>query len=190
MKTRSFIDEANERVSIIQVCRLIGMQVSEGGYGKHKCPFGDLSHSDGGVTPSFRIYTETNSAYCFACRKFMTPVYIYAQAKDKRYKDAAEDLLEIIGWKPVSQAQHWANSVAPEVSVDVSMLGLALRTYCARICVEWEDVQFLPDIAQLLGRCLALLDRIRTPEEAERWLNTCKIVMAKKLEAAKNDIGR
>ena len=154
---------------------------------KMRCCFGDFNHSDGGIEASFRIYVETNSAYCFACRKFFTPVYLYAQAKDKRLSQAAQDLLELIGWKPVSQAQRWAESVAPEVAVDLSMLSLALRTYCARICKEWEDYQLIPEVAELFSRCLALLDRVRTPEEADQWLNTCKLVMSKKLEAACDD---
>lgn len=181
---KSFIDEANERVSIVKVCQLIGMNISDGYGGKLKCPFGMFNHSDGGVEASFRIYTETNSAYCFACRKYLTPVYLYAHAKDRRLKEAALDLLELIGWKPVSQSQRWADSISTEEVVDVSMLGLALRTYCARVCVEWEDFQLIPEIAEVLGRCLALLDRVHTPEEADKWLDTCKQVMRTRLEAA------
>lgn len=184
---KSLIEEADERVSIVKVCRLIDMNVPEGGYGKHRCPFGDVNHSDGGVEPSFRIYTETNSAYCFACRKYFSPVHLYAEAKDKRRSQAALDLLEFIGWKPVSRAQRWAEIIAPEVTVDLSMLALALRTYCARICREWEEYQFIPEVTELFSKCLALLDRVRTPEDAEQWLETCKQVMRKKLEAAHDD---
>lgn len=185
---KSLIDEANERVSIVKVCRLIGMDVFEGASGKFRCPFGDFNHSDGGTAKAFRIYTETNSAYCFSCRAYLTPVNLYAQAKDLRRKDAALLLLEEVGWKPVSHAQRWAELVSPrEESVDVSMLALALRTYCARVCPEWDELQLNPDIGGLLSRGLGLLDRVRTAEEAEQWLETCKTVMRSKLEAATDD---
>lgn len=182
MRKKSFIEEANERVSIVEVCRRIGMDVSNPDR-KMRCWFGDLNHSDGGIDPAFRIYQDTNSGYCFSCRKYFDPVYLYAQATDKSMKNAALDLLEIVGWKPVSQSQRWAESVAPEVGVDVSMLALALRTYCARICPEWEEIQLEASVAEVLSKCLALLDFVRTPEEAGQWLNTCKQVMRKKLEA-------
>lgn len=102
--------------------------------------------------------------------------------------DAALDLLELIGWKPVSQAQRWAELTTPEEeTVDVSMLGLALRTYCARVCSKWEEYQLIPEIAEVLGRCLSLLDRVRTSEEADQWLNGCKKAMRITLEAAEDD---
>lgn len=181
---KSLIDEANERVSIVKVCRLIGMDVFEGAVGKMYCPFGMFNHSDGGAAKAFRIYTESNSAYCFSCRIYYTPVRLYAEAKDLRRNDAAMLLLEEVGWKPVSHAQRWADLVSPpEESVDLSMLALALRTYCARVCPEWDELQLNPEISELLSRCLGLLDRVRTGEEAEQWLETCKTVMSRKLEA-------
>lgn len=180
----NLIDEANKRVSIVKVCRLIGMDVSEGASYKERCPFGDVMHSDGGVAKAFRIYTETNSAYCFSCRAAYTPVKLYAEAKELRRQEAALSLLEEVGWKPVSQAQRWAELVAPaKESVDLSMLALALRTYCARVCPEWDELQLSPEISEMLGKCLALLDRVHTEEEAQQWLETCKSVMLKKLEA-------
>lgn len=186
---KSLIDEANERVSIVKVCRLIGMDVSEGAAGKMRCPFGMFNHSDGGTAKALRIYTESNSAWCFSCRIYYTPVRLYAEAKDLSRKDAALLLLEEIGWKPVSQAQRWADLVSPiKESVDISMLALALRTYCARVCSEWEELQLNPEVAELLSRCLALLDRVSTAEEAEHWLETCKTVMNRKLEAGSNGI--
>lgn len=180
----SLIDEADKRVSIVKVCRMIGMHVSEGWHGKMTCPFGDVNHSDGGIQKSFRIYQETNSAYCFSCRIYFTPVRLYAEAKELRRMDAALVLLEAVGWKPVSQAQRWADLLSStEEHIDLSMLGLALRTYCARVCSEWDELQLNPEVAELLSRCLALLDRVHTSEEAEQWLDTCKTVMDSKLKA-------
>src|SRR5712692_3099929 len=57
---------ANERISIALACRWAGVSVSEGdGSRKIWCPFGSVSHSDGGVERAFRMYEGTNSAYCF-----------------------------------------------------------------------------------------------------------------------------
>lgn len=182
---KSLIDEANARVPIVKVCRLIGMEVPEGASGKYRCYFGDFNHSDGGRAASFRIYSDTNSAYCFSCRMAFTPTSLYAQAKEVSRKNAAMALLEEIGWKPVSQAQHWASLVSPEEpKPDPSMLALALRTYCARICSEWDELQLTPEVGGVLSRCLSLLDKVHTSQEAEQWLDVCKTVMKKKLEAA------
>jgi hypothetical protein len=47
-RRRSLVETADEQISIIDACRLIGMQVdglSEYGRGlKVRCPFGDLYH--------------------------------------------------------------------------------------------------------------------------------------------------
>lgn len=184
MARKSIITIANEQVDIRIACELIGIslpEIPEGRSVKVHCPFGDIYHSDGGVETAFRVYPHSNSAYCFACSEFFTPVGLYAKANNLRWEDAALALLDRIGYKPVSLADRWASIVHSEDPPDTAMLAQALKTYCSRSVENWQTVQFEPSIAQMLDRCLALLDRVSNAEEARTWLDASKIAMKKVL---------
>ena len=184
MEKKSLIVEANERVSIVLVCRLIGVDIEEGRTGgstKTYCPFGRFYHSDGGTEPALRVYAESNSAYCFSCKKFFTPTSLAADAWDISKKRAAIELLDRIGYKPLTAAELWAGVQQKDPKPDTSMLGMALRTYCRRVDPNWETSQFDPKISAVLDKCLSLLERIKTSTEADEWLATCKEVMTRVL---------
>jgi len=185
MKNKSLIVEANERVSIVMACRLAGIEVEDGltgGSMKTYCPFGRFFHSDGGKEPAFRIYPESNSAYCFSCKKFFSPTTLISDAFDISKKQAAKELLDRVGYKPLTAAEMWAGVQPKEPEPDTSMLSMALKTYCLRIDPDWQKTQFEPDVGSYLDRCLSLLDQVHTGEEAEAWLTTCKLAMKKFLD--------
>src|SRR6266568_5256393 len=103
MKRRSVITIANEQVSILLVCDLIGMSVPSeisGRSYKTNCPFGEFYHSDGGAVKAFRIYPDTNSAHCFASCGYFTPVWLASSAWGRRPTEVAVQLLDRIGYKP------------------------------------------------------------------------------------------
>ncbi len=177
--SNSLISTANEKISIYLVCSLIGIDVAgrEGSSIKTYCPFGDFFHSDGGKEPAFRVYSETNSAYCFSCKKYFSPVTLYAEYKDLSTKQSAEDLLERIGYKPPSFEELWSNVQPKDPQPDTAMLNKALRTYCQRISKDWSKKQFDPTVAEVLDKCLALLDVVLTTSDAEYWLSTSKEIM-------------
>ncbi len=181
---RKLLDEANSRVSIFQVCGWIGVDVDARDWGssiKTYCPFGNFFHSDMGKEPAFRVYADTNSAYCFSCKKYFAPVTLYAAARDMNNQEAAETLLEKVGYKPPSAEDLW-NEVQPrEEEPDTAMLSKALRTYCQRICPTWNKEQFEPKTAEILGKCLALLDSVKTMEDSAKWLAVTKEVMSRYL---------
>jgi hypothetical protein len=181
---RSLITMANEQVSIVYACALAGVEVPEGvtgrGY-KTFCPFGEVWHSDQNAERAFVVYQDSNSAFCFACSTYFTPVYLVAKAWDRSLYDTAVELLDRVGYKPVSMAQAWANAATKEVVVDVTNLGLALRTYCSGVVSDWDSVQFDPVVAHTLDQCLALLARVKTEDEATQWLHTTKQVMTSAL---------
>lgn len=185
MKKKSLIEEANERVRIELVCRLVGVDIEDGLEGrsvKTYCPFGRFFHSDGGKEPALRVYGETNSAYCFSCKKVFNPVSLYAEGFDRTKKQAATDLLEKVGYQPLTAAQLWdeVSPVAPDP--DKTMLSHALLIYCERIDPDWQKSQFDKSISSVLDKCLSLIDRVSTDEEAQQWLDTCKLVMRRTLE--------
>lgn len=176
------ITVANENVSIVTVCRMVGLDLPEdvesSRSAKVHCPFEEVYHSDRGVEPAMRIYPESNSAYCFSCSAYFTPVGLAAQAMDINRRDAAERLLDRIGYRRPDLASAWqqASEFTPEL--DHALLAQALKTYCARVVGGWSARQFEPNVAGRLSRCLNLLDLVVTDDDANLWLTTCKTVMA------------
>jgi hypothetical protein len=180
MKQKSLIEEADQRVPIVLVCTLIKMDLEDGLEGrsvKTYCPFGRFFHSDGGVEPAFRIYPDSNSAYCFSCRKYFTPTTLASDAWDIPKKEAAKDLLDRVGYKTLTDEEIWAGVQEQPPEPDKSVLGLALRVYCQRVDPSWQASQFVPEVSTVLDKCLSLLDRVTNDQEAEQWLEVCKKVM-------------
>ena len=183
-RKQSFVALANEHVDIRLVCRWIGLYVPEEIMSrsiKVRCPFGDVYHIDHGTSPSFRVYPETNSAYCFAACGYFTPVWLAATAWNRETNEVAADLLNRINYEPESISQLWDKARAKEPPPDLSYLSLALKTYCERIDSEWDAHQFDSSIAKTLGRCLALLDRVYTPDDVQEWLSCGKVIMRRVL---------
>ncbi len=181
MTRASLIALANEHVPIVTACRLVGVDLPEdGGLARSRktfCPFGELYHSDGGAEPAMRIYPDSNSAWCFRCAAYLTPVKLAAQAWDQDWATAAAVLLDRIGYRPPSLAERWAAAVAVVPAPDTTLLAEALKVYCARHDPQWSTDQFAPDVAGQLARCLTLLDRVGDDEDAARWLAGTKRAM-------------
>ncbi len=175
----SLIAVANEQVPIAVACRMAGVSVvgDAGRPTKVHCPFGAL-HSDGGIDKAMRVYTDTNSAWCFSCTTFYTPVKIFAQARELDYRTAATVLLDHIGYRPLSLADQFA-AAERSAQPDTAQLADALKIYCQRVIPGWRGRQYNADESALLARCLALLDRVRSDTEAQLWLNTTKSIMAR-----------
>lgn len=182
MKKRSVISLANEVVSIVQVCHFIGMDLPDDVYYsrsmKVHCPFGPIYHSDQGAETAFRVYVESNSAFCFACKSSYTPTWLAAQAWGLDSTTAATELLTRVGYKPLSLAEAWAEAARREIPLERAFLAEALKVYCARICPGWDNLQFDPAVAPYLTRCLALLDCVEDETQAQEWLTGCKSVMS------------
>lgn len=181
------IDLANTKVSIHQVCKLFDIDVPEFGTDarsfKVHCPMGAFYHSDGGDEPTMRVYSDTNSAYCFRCSTAFSPVWMYSQVQGVRPMQAAKELLDMIGHKPPSATELWERYNNPEQVVpDTASLAIALKTYCARQAKSWETAQFDTDVAAKLAKCLMLLEYVLTEEMAEKWLATTKVAMKQVLE--------
>lgn len=188
LRHRSVVDEANEHVLITAACRLIGMDVPDDLSRSMKvhCPFGAIYHSDHGIDRTMRIYVESNHAHCFSRCGHFTPVGLVAMAWGMPRRAAAVELLHRLGRTPPTLAEAWALATTPDTQPDATMLGEALKTFCARITPRWADVQFQPSVAGRLTKCLALLDLVRTPDDARLWLTGCKQAMTTALERAQD----
>lgn len=178
---------ANEQVSIVSVLQMLGVDlpddVGSSRSRKLSCPFGQVYHSDGGVSPAMRIYPDTNSAYCFSCSMYFTPVSLAAQGLDCDPLTAANRLLDRIGHRPTTLAQKWEQARSYEPEPDKALLADALKTYCRRINPDWAGRQFDPAVAATLTRCLSLLDLVHTAQDVSLWLSRCKVAMCRTLVA-------
>jgi hypothetical protein len=180
-RRQSLIEVANDQVSMTVVCHRVGISlpdyIPEGRSFKVFCPFGSVSHGDGGQEEALRIYPDTNSGYCFACSSWYGPVKLWALSKDIPQQEAAEELLQSIGWRPPDPFEAIEAAMAYVKPMDQSSLAEALKTFCSRISPTWENRQFDPDVSRTLGKCLGLLPRVRTAAEAREWLDVTKTVM-------------
>jgi hypothetical protein len=183
LRKTNVVTVANEKVSIVTVCQMLGMAVPDdiAHSGKVHCPFGELYHSDAGVDPAMRLYLESNHAYCFNCAAYFSPVQLAAKALDCDRRTAAIRLLDRIGYKPLDLATAWRDAVQHVPEPDKTMLADALKTYCARIDPHWSSRQFDPWVAHRLTRCLSLLDLVRSDDDVTLWLMGCKEVMRRML---------
>lgn len=174
---------ANEQVTIFRVLRELGQKDVPESYAKIKlwCPFGS-NHEDGGRKRSLQVYPDTNTATCLAGCGYFRPVTMWAQAHEIEPEKAAEDLLQRVGWKPVTLDSRWQSALlAGATYVDTSNLGSALKKYCSSLSETWEFDQFEEPAAGKLQQCLSLLDAVVTEEDAERWLSVTKRAMAQTL---------
>jgi hypothetical protein len=172
---------ANSRVSILEAYELIGNPLW--GTSKNYCPFGPVTHADGGASPALRVYPDTNSSYCFACAKAWRPVTLLADSRDISIDEAAQVLLESSGYIPESVDDRLEALLAEETpAVDADALAQALSTYCARIHPKWKSLQFDDEVAVPYRECLDLLVLVHSPQDAQKWLEATKRKMALTLE--------
>lgn len=182
MKQRNIISLADEKVPITTVLNMLGVEVADPRR-KFCCPFGDVYHSDGGIAAAMRVYPDSNSAFCFSCSAYYTPVMLAARALEIPRRVAALHLLDRIGYRGLDLASAWAQAKEHVPPVDKAMLADALKIYCRRVAPRWSSQQFEPAVSRLLIRCFDLLDLVRTPEDANLWLVRCKEAMSRGLQA-------
>lgn len=119
-----------DEIKIMDILRLNGVDVTniERGTGSYKivCPL--PNHEDS--TPSFTVYEETNSFYCFGCGMAGHAVDLHRILRGySSNKEAEEDL--------VSSFNIDVDAV-PELKVFAEMKGLNLETVTQ---LGWEDVE-------------------------------------------------
>ena len=184
MDRAELIELANERMGIVQACNHIGMGLPDylSSSMKVDCPFGSLYHLDGGASRSMRVYAETNSAWCFAGCGYFTPVRLIADDQDLSEEDAAQHILDITNYVPPDFESQWEALMAEVPVVNTASLAEALKVACSRMAAGWEDLQFSSEVSAKLTACFALLPHLRTPEQAQRWLDVSKFVMQSVLQ--------
>lgn len=134
---------------------------------KASCP---LCGSDGGI----RVYPD--HGYCFSERRRISVVTLLSEVWEMEREDAALKALDMYGVKPVTLAHLWEHAQrTPEVAR--AELAEALAIWCRANIPDWQARQYEPAVSAKRAACLALLPRVRTEQECERWLTVCKEVM-------------
>jgi hypothetical protein len=193
MPRTKIVEVANENVSIVTVCRMLGVDLPDGDYlsrRKVHCLFGGLYHSDGGVAAAMRVYADANYAYCFNCATKYTPVSLAARALDLDWRTAAVRLLDRVGYRPLDLITQFQQARDFEPELNRALLADALKTYCRRICPSWSRMQFERSVAATLDRCFTLLDLVHTPDDVIVWLTRCKTVMSRLLNPEKPSLSQ
>lgn len=187
-----FIEEADNLVDIADVLSNLGVFVPssarEGGNKKVHCPFG-FYHSDNGLSKAMRIYSENNTVYCFSCAKRYSSVSLASAAWGCPRTEAANRLLEQIGYKRKSLKDRWtAATEVNKAEIDLAELGEALKIYCSMLIEDWTMVQLEQSISSKLASCLSLLDKVKTDEDADKWLVVTKQAMKTTIEGYNDKI--
>lgn len=184
---RGLVGAVDAEVSFTDVCRLVGMEVPDhipsGRSAKVRCPFG-FQHRDYGAEAAFRIYPDTNSGFCFAGCGYYGPVGLAAAYWDVSRPEAAQRLRDTFSLRSVMQNVTWEEAIERVEDPDInrSALAVALTEFCARQCVAWEHRQFEPKIADVLAKCLGLLERVDSRDDVWKWLDVSKQVMMTAME--------
>lgn len=174
---------ARELMTINEACIEVGMgDVS--GMAKTYCPFGSVFHADGGRSRAFKVYPDTNTAYCFACQKVYDPVSLIATDKDITFRAAAELILEMKAYVSPDYQTRWEALTTEKVEVDTEALQDALRIACSRMVPDWETRQFEDRVATKLTQCLALARKVKNDEDGRKWLDMTKQAMRQALGIA------
>lgn len=145
---------------------------------KVSCPFAG-EHKDGGADRQFRVYSSTNSGWCFSVHGFLTPVRLWQmRVGSPTLKDAARDLLIKFGirikepsWqerfaliRAEATERHTITAEAMVEALQVYLRGLPAYT------TRQFDTDVLTHVNSLLVDIQQFCTRGATLEEARRWL--------------------
>ncbi len=146
---------------------------AERGSAKDWCPFSFL-HLDGGAEKAFRVYQD--HGWCFAERRYFTSVSLLAAVWGLEREEAAAEALKRVDHVPVTYAHLWEEVQRPQDPGREFLAG-ALREWCRGNLPGWESLQYDQAVSARLAACLALLPRVNSADDCQRWLEGCKKAM-------------
>lgn len=171
---------ANEEVSIVSVLNdYFHADVPENAYGWKTYCVQKWEHRDGGIDRQFRVYSDTNTAHCFAIHGLYTPARLWRiRTASPTLKDAARDLLRVYGIRikePTYQERFTAIREASSRTSKVTPDGMleALQVFLGTI-PDYTVRQFDPNVLRVVNSTVEDIQEFcsRDPslEEARQWL--------------------
>jgi hypothetical protein len=186
----SVVDIANRIVPLRIVLGMTNIYVSEFTYGKSiktRCPFADIYHLTEDAGKSMRVYSDTNTAFCYMGCGVLTPVSVYAKLNGVPYKAAAKFLLEKVGHKLKTFDEKWADAVNGVEPLNLQGYRDALNEICTSYSKgEWSSLKYSPSVSSSFSKLLEILDKASSYEDADRWLATARQLMLKKIDEEKH----
>lgn len=149
---------------------------------KVRCPF-FFEHDDGGIDRQFRVYSATNTGYCFALHGTLTPVRLWSiRGSFRTQREAATALLDTFGvsyreppyWERVRGLQETIESrpvADPQIMVQAIQYFLRnLEGYEA----HQYDTEVLLRVNSILGEVHSICAEARSVEEVEQWYQAAR----------------
>lgn len=185
---RTLVEIAEEDVRIERVLQdLFSIDsVEDAGGWKTHCPLG-AEHSDGGTSKAMRVYSDTNSAYCFSHRTSFTPLSLWRlKHPHMSRREAAEDMLEHYGIRstPPTLDERWEHLEATEEKVpqDVEALRETLRYFARTTLPDYAAKQYDAEVLEVMGKIYLTSESLTgdcSYDTMVHWLQTAKNVMKK-----------
>ena len=159
MRTHNYEAEANKLPIDTILLALFDIDVPGGASNwKTHCPLG-YEHSDGGASKSVRVYSESNSAWCFSHSMKFTPLSLWKLKYGGSRRGAAKELLKHfdVDLTPTSPEERW--NKMNETSDLVIDPGYAMESLVrfAQTLPEYASRQFEPSVLELVT---TLLDKV------------------------------
>jgi hypothetical protein len=153
---------------------------------KTSCPFA-FEHEDFGFEKQFRVYSETNSCYCFKMHGHMDPVSLWqSRLPGLTKRQAAIDLLETYGidtktrnWRErfrETQAEAASAFDPGPVKRAFQVMLLSLPDYGKR----QFDEDVIADVDTVLKEIEEKVPKFRSRKSMERWFDSVKGMFAER----------
>lgn len=152
---------------------------SASGAWKTHCPLG-AEHSDGGSSKALKVFSESNSAWCFSHYQKFTPISLWRLRHRSSKIEAAYAVLKHFGqeYRPLTPAERWDrlnNLPAPVLELDD--LRNAIMMYCRAHLPGFDYRQYDPDFMKVMVQVLDSLSDL--PDHAsydmiQSQLDECK----------------
>lgn len=179
------VDIANRLVPLRKVLELTNIYVTEFTHGKSvkaRCPYADMYHLNEDASKSMRVYSDTNTGFCYMGCGVLTPVSVHARLNDLSFKEAAFELLDLIGHKLKTLEEKWEEAAAPALSFSREGYRDALLERCISRTSNWTVLQYRDSIVASLSVLLEILDKADNDTQADSWLDTATKVMFKHID--------
>lgn len=174
----SIIDTANRVVPFRVVLGMTNIYVSEFAYGKSikaRCPYADMYHLTEDAGKSMRVYSDTNTGFCYMGCGVLTPVAVYAKLNGISYRDSAKFLLEKVGHKLKTFEEKWQDALNDRGPVNLEGYREALDELCFQYTrYRWSSLKYTASISSSLSNLLNILDKAQSYDDADRWLEIAK----------------
>lgn len=186
MRPRELVDLADTKIPIETVLMdLYQIEIPYGaGEWKAQCPLGH-DHSDGGRSKAMKVFSDSNSAWCFSHGMKFTPVSLAQLKFDQPRVQAARALLDYysISTRPPSPDERWETlehqQQEEEQELDRESLKESFINFLSTLPL-YSIRQFDSEVLRLVSKILRSADKLSSDSDydtLEEWMSIAKKIM-------------